>query len=578
MRELVRPVKHRFSSNLVPPVLVMLASACGDPPATVDEVDASSTGSGDGVHDAVDVSDTDTDDSGGSDGDSSGSETGGDEDTGEECPPDAPTWCDWRCSNTTYDFENCGACGVECGEFDFCVDGTCTLHCWPGWAECAGTCLPEPELGAHCELCGTPCPSGWVCDGSCVDTREWGEPTLLTPICLTPVFEQPVLCEGVMTSPVEVAIDGNGNAIAVWGQGWHVWASRYDADDDAWTSPVMIESNPGDAMSPHLAMDAGGNAIAVWHESEGFTDRIWANRYDAMIGGWGTPELVAPSFGHPPMVAMTDSGDALVVWSYGQARFNRYDALEGAWGTQAMIPPAAGGESGALPHVAASSAGETVGIWRQPAGGPSVIAGGRYDIGTGSWGALATLEMEDGIASMGTHLAMGPDGRAVAVWRHGTELRASRYDPGAPSWGVAEPIANSVGSPHAAVDATGNALVVWSDNGIFTTNRYDAFLDAWAGVSSPYENATTPQTGAVDTHRVGVDAAGNGVAAWSRAYLGLWTGRYDTWADTWTQAERIDDAEAGDVASPRIAVNPGGRAVATWRQGTLGAVWVNRLR
>ncbi|TPW09101.1 MAG: hypothetical protein FD130_2655, partial [Halothiobacillaceae bacterium] len=47
-----------------------------------------------------------------------------------------------------------------------------------------------------------------------------------------------------------------------------------------WGVAGLIETdNAGSASSPQVAIDANGNALAVWHQSDGTRYNIWANRY-----------------------------------------------------------------------------------------------------------------------------------------------------------------------------------------------------------------------------------------------------------------------------------------------------------
>ena len=94
----------------------------------------------------------------------------------------------------------------------------------------------------------------------------------------------------------KVAIDPNGNAIAVWGQydgvRDNIRANRYVAGV-GWMTPVLIETNDtGNAGEVEVAVDAAGNAIAVWEQFDGAIYNIWANRYEVGVG-WGTAEMIS---------------------------------------------------------------------------------------------------------------------------------------------------------------------------------------------------------------------------------------------------------------------------------------------
>ena len=93
----------------------------------------------------------------------------------------------------------------------------------------------------------------------------------------------------------QIAIDANGNALAVWrqydGTRYNIWVNRYTAGS-GWGVAALIETdNAGDALDPQIAIDANGNALAVWVQHDGTRENIWANRYTAG-SGWGMAALI----------------------------------------------------------------------------------------------------------------------------------------------------------------------------------------------------------------------------------------------------------------------------------------------
>ena len=118
-----------------------------------------------------------------------------------------------------------------------------------------------------------------------------------------------------------VAVNGNGNAMALWkqfnGVNFDIWANRYDVGSDSWGTATLIENSSQDASEPWVAMDNSGNAMAVWRQSDGVDPNpsIWANRY--VVGqGWGTATLIElnPGFASFPHVGFDNSGNAIVAW------------------------------------------------------------------------------------------------------------------------------------------------------------------------------------------------------------------------------------------------------------------------
>ena len=79
------------------------------------------------------------------------------------CPPDGD------CIDLTADPQNCGGCGVQCDDREFCEEGVCV--CRPELTDCAGVCIDTHTNPQNCGNCERPpCSPGQVCvDRTCVD-------------------------------------------------------------------------------------------------------------------------------------------------------------------------------------------------------------------------------------------------------------------------------------------------------------------------------------------------------------------------------------------------------------------------
>jgi hypothetical protein len=168
-----------------------------------------------------------------------------------------------------------------------------------------------------------------------------------------------------------------GNAFAVWrqydGAPYNIKANRYSAQSRQWGTAKLIGSDSaGDAYSPQIAVDAMGNALAVWHQLDGPHYNIKANRYSAQSGTWGMAQLIeSDNTGHAeyPQVAVDDSGNAFVVWEqFDGTRFsiyaNRYSAQSGTWGTAQLIESDNAGDA-EYPQIAVDASGNAFAVWQQ---------------------------------------------------------------------------------------------------------------------------------------------------------------------------------------------------------------------
>ena len=176
----------------------------------------------------------------------------------------------------------------------------------------------------------------------------------------------------------QIAIDANGNALAVWnrfngGSRNDIWANRYTAATTTWGTALLIETgNAGTAENPTIAIDANRNGVALWNHFDGARYDVMATHYVTATGTWGQAaiSLAASAVSSGDMrVAIDDSGNALVVWRHeeGFTRAdiwaNRYTASVG-WGTAALIETDNAG-SAIRPQIAMDCSGNAIAVWDQ---------------------------------------------------------------------------------------------------------------------------------------------------------------------------------------------------------------------
>ena len=143
----------------------------------------------------------------------------------------------------------------------------------------------------------------------------------------------------------QIAMDAAGNAVAVWAwsaasgppYNFSVWANRYTVGS-GWggAGPIDAINTSTPNANPHVALDGAGNAIAVWHRPDGSWNSIWSSRY--VVGsGWGAPGLIETdntNSAHDARVAFDAGGNAMAVWIQSDGvrdnvLANRYTAGQG---------------------------------------------------------------------------------------------------------------------------------------------------------------------------------------------------------------------------------------------------------
>jgi hypothetical protein len=157
-------------------------------------------------------------------------------------------------------------------------------------------------------------------------------------------------------------MDAHGNAIVVWSNGG-IFASRYRAESDTWSSPMPIVGAYG---RPRIAMNAAGDAIVAWLGA----GSIWTTRFDATQQSWGSVVAIDPggSSGDEPQIAMDAAGNAIAVWRRSMSSnlqaimSNRYTTGSGAWGKAVAI---AAGDVVSGPQITVNAAGTGTATWVQ---------------------------------------------------------------------------------------------------------------------------------------------------------------------------------------------------------------------
>ncbi len=412
------------------------------------------------------------------------------------------------------------------------------------------------------------------------------------------------------TTTAELAMDGSGNALVVWGQELSAslsrvdaWSNRYTAGS-GWGAAQVIETNDAsNTQQPQIAVDAAGNGLAVWAQSDGTRVSIWANRYVAG-SGWGAAQLIETDNAGSaalPNVAVDGSGNALAVWSQSDGtRYNvwsnRYTAGSG-WGTAELIETDNAGDAARIsaPQIAFDGSGNALAVWEQTDGTRTNIWSNRYTAG-GGWGTAQLIETDNAGRARLPSLAIDGAGNALAVWEQSdgtlSNIWANRYTMGS-GWGSAQLIETDgagVGASEAYVgfDGSGNAMAVWTqrdaaNKNYLQFNRYAAGVGWGTAATLAASPAGIPGPSSA---RFAFDSSGTVLAVWNASdgtNNVVAFGRY-TVAGGWSVISAAGGSSA-QALIPRIAVDANGDAVAVWLQNAAVAgnsgpfsVWAARYQ
>jgi hypothetical protein len=234
------------------------------------------------------------------------------------------------------------------------------------------------------------CLTGLLC--ACLALGLPATAAAAVPGWLPPAFLSAL--SGDATDP-RVAFDAHGNATAVWSHHdgaarLSVQAAMLPAGSDLWQMPADLSAPGGDAVLPRIAVDAQGNAIAVWSRydliSSGIVQAAWR---PAATGIWQPPVDLSPAgqMTYQPSVGFDGHGNAIVAWlAYpGLIRAAVRPAASGLW--QAPVDVSSVGAFLTDPQLAVDPQGDAIVVWW----GSSGVQAAVRPAATGVWQAPTTL-------------------------------------------------------------------------------------------------------------------------------------------------------------------------------------------
>jgi hypothetical protein len=194
-------------------------------------------------------------------------------------------------------------------------------------------------------------------------------------------------CKGSWSKPIDIshvelvdmpqiAVNANGNAIAIW-QGFIagygvIQAAVYHPEKNRWSKPINLSALEQSSNSPQIAIDGHGNAIAVWRNFDGNHFIIQSTAYTKELNKWDFPVVAisTPGFdSYDPQIAISKKPLAISVW---RTFDGRNFLLEGAqsstrtpnvWNSLPKSPLSNIGESASIPRLDINSFGKAVAVW-----------------------------------------------------------------------------------------------------------------------------------------------------------------------------------------------------------------------
>jgi hypothetical protein len=354
-------------------------------------------------------------------------------------------------------------------------------------------------------------------------------------------WSAPALLESSDTdfAEAELAVDAtSGRAMAVWRGATvqEVYARPADADG-AWGTTTRISGEANNINSLQVGIDANGNAVAVWTQNQpGPLNPInlWANRYSSATG-WGSAQRLASPNGQldlDPSLSVSASGRAFVTWTRnGSGILASHADLGGAWSDPTLLAAGQVSTGVGTPRVIADANGNAMAVWPQGALNASVqfvtnLTSMRF--ANGAWSGMAVplytpVVTPTGTRLVETRLAVNGAGQVAAVWslRDGSVHAAQSSTAGA--WSAAAVVrpASSLelrGLPEIGIDSLGNMFANWAARSDTPSGTPEIWLNRFAP-GSGWAQASVHQTSAdaAGNPRIAMNDRGNAAMVWIRS-------------------------------------------------------------
>ncbi len=338
----------------------------------------------------------------------------------------------------------------------------------------------------------------------------------------------------------ELAVNPQGQAIAVWARfnGTHhvIQASTFTKIDHCdkpnrsseWMATADLSPPGVDAIIPQVAIDNEGNAIAVWIAKIGDAAIVQSATLSKGATNWTLTGNLSPvdQTSYDAQIAIDASGKAYAVWT------NFFDAnniiIQGAllpkgsltWTHTSNLSPSAQASFG--PNLAVNPSGFAVTVWTQRDGSSVLVNSASLASGETLWQLAGNTVSVPGQSSFSAEVTFNPEGIAVAIWNGGVDpesiIQTANFNAQTNQWiGHQDISTNEVfaSAPQISFNPNGNALAVWTALTDTHLIIQSAGFYKNGSIWKPLPNISGTDSDFFSTYpRLAFDPLGNGIAIW----------------------------------------------------------------
>ena len=271
------------------------------------------------------------------------------------------------------------------------------------------------------------------------------------------------------TNPL-VAIDTNGDAIAIWIENNYVKSSSKPASG-SWTSEVVVSA--AGASSPALVMDSNGNTTAAWVGN----GSVYAAT-KTLTGNWSSSSALSNTGASSPTLCVDAAGDVVAAWARNGNIESSTKLFGMSWQNRVTITSTAA----TVPIIAVGGTGtnaRAVIVWQGTSAGSPAIFSSTKLVSTTTWTSAQMISETTHNAAQ-PYVAMDSNANAIAIW-YAYDITGNSY-----------------------TNVTVKASERFSSNGVW--NAVQAL--SLPGIRNP----------ATLTAEVAFDSIGNAIALWNTSF------------------------------------------------------------
>lgn len=370
---------------------------------------------------------------------------------------------------------------------------------------------------------------------------------------------------------------------------------------DGALASVKVNGDAGTTVQDHPAIALGADLASylIWDDARDGNANIYFSRRDPVTGVWGTNVKVNTDTGTRiqlnPAIALDSPSNAYAVWQderNGNGKpdiyYSKRTAATGTWLTPNLkVNDDAGGGGGAVqrnPRIAGKADGDETAVWVDLRSNQNNIWSSTLVNGAGSWTANKRVTDNTAAVKDFPDVAMDSNGVSYAVWqdsRNGNaDIFFSTLSAGGAVWAANVKVSDDPGTAaqtvgRIGVDSAGNLIAAWIDARTSPVHVRVARKPSGGSWSASIEISPSPAN--VQSLALSVRPDGFAWAVWGDTRAGasnqdIWGSRYDPSLGTWSAPVRLDD-DPGTTANqlnPTVAFGPA-ETMLSWRDNRLSA-------